>query len=163
MLRRNVLFLLISAVGAALDRRRLLGQAAGLGVTCVVPGRALAVAAAATDRSALLGELRSLLSGPAPPPIAGDDIRAARIDGVLDGLREVNPTAEPGSTASFAPLAPGTWRVAHAPHIAKLSTLVGARFDPIMYLLQGDGIITSHVRYTWLGGTADGWLSTVGR
>lgn len=162
MLRKTMLPLFIAAVGAALDRRGLLGQAASLGVTCVAPGRAIAVAAAATDRITLLGELRSLLSRPTPPPFFGDGARAARIDAVLDGLRAVNPTPQPGSTASFAPLAPGTWRVAHAPHIAKLSTLVGARFDPILYLLQGDGSITSHVKYSWLG-AADGWLSTIGR
>jgi hypothetical protein len=163
MIRKHMLPAFIAAVGAALDRRGLLGQAASLGVTCIAPGRVVAVAAAPTDRMTLLGELRPLLSKPVPPPFFGDDVRAARIDTILDGLRDVNPTPQPGSTASFAPIAPGTWRVAHAPHIAKISTLVGMRFDPILYLLQGDGRITSHVQYSWLGGAAKGWLSTIGK
>lgn len=103
-----------------------------------------------------------LLSVPTAPPIAGGEARVPQIDAVLDRLRDCNPTPEPGLKASFAPLAAGTWRVAFAPHIAKLSSAAGARFDPILYLLRDDGSITSHVRYTWLGFT-DGWLSTVGK
>jgi len=154
------MLLLIAVATAVIDRRALLGRAVSLGAVAVPPRCAVA-AAADGSREELLSELRTLLGTPAPPPIAGGDSRAPRIDAVLDALRERNPTARPGSAASYAPLAPGTWRVAFAPHIAKLSSAAGARFDPILYTLRADGGITSHVRYSWLG-VADGWLSTVG-
>eukprot|EP00933_Yihiella_yeosuensis_P072250 TRINITY_DN805_c0_g2_i1.p1 TRINITY_DN805_c0_g2~~TRINITY_DN805_c0_g2_i1.p1 ORF type:complete len:329 (+),score=24.71 TRINITY_DN805_c0_g2_i1:50-1036(+) len=87
---------------------------------------------------------------------------------ILDKLVLLNPTNQPGAFPGFGPLAAGRWRVAHAPHIAKLSALVGAVFDPILYDLEspdssrGGGPIQSHVRYSLFGGQFRGWLSTDG-
>lgn len=53
----------------------------------------------------------------------------------------------------------GTWRVFCAPHIARLATPVGVRFDPLRYDLSG-GKIRSDVRHR--GIVPDGWLSASG-
>jgi hypothetical protein len=37
----------------------------------------------------------------------------------------------------------GTWEVFHAPHIARLSAALGARFQPIRYTLRGKEIISN--------------------
>lgn len=110
-----------------------------------------------------------LLRHPTPPPIVADATRSARIDAVLDALCALNPTERPGSVEGFSPYAAGTWRVAFAPHIAKLSSLARLRFDPIVYTLDGRGAIESNVRYLLLPpfdqGPAvltSGWLSTRG-
>jgi len=73
----------------------------------------------------------------------------------------VNPTKNPGSTQSFAKIAPGEWNVVYAPHITVLSSLAGGKFDPIIYDMRKNGTIISHARYNFplLG---EGWLSTSG-
>lgn len=120
------------------------------------------------EAAGLKQELLAALRRPSPPPIpdsSGSKARSQAIDDLLDRLCALNPTPRPGSTAAFAPLAEGTWRVAFAPHIAKLSTLAGVTFDPILYKLDGDGNIESNVRYTQKTppfGVHDGWLSTRG-
>lgn len=107
--------------------------------------------------------------------------------GVLDGLNvatkertqmvsdlvEENPTPRPGSQASFAPLATGTWSVVYAPHIytmGKLALLgqsitgstststspaatnkqpevVQSALGPVIYELNSDGTMVSHARF----------------
>ena len=73
-------------------------------------------------------------------------------------LIENNPSTKPGPD-SFV-FGQGEWRVCHAPHIVQLSSALGARFDPIVYRLDGQNIV-SNVRYTHplLG---SGWLSASG-
>lgn len=117
----------------------------------------------ATDEDiiTLKRELLSLLRQPSPPPVVGDPGRSARIDVLLDRLCDLNPTPRPGSSASFVPVATGTWRVVFAPHITKLSALAGLMFDPILYKLDTSGSIESNVRYTGPFGV-NGWLSTRG-
>ena len=54
----------------------------------------------------------------------------------------------------------GVWRVFYAPHIRSLSSLANARFDPILYIIEGTDI-TSNVQYkSPLFGS--GWLNTEG-
>ena len=121
------------------------------------------------QRAQLLNELQQLLREPTPPPIA-DPTRSARIDAILDTLCTLNPTARPGSVDGYRPYAEGTWRVAFAPHISKLSSVARVRFDPIIYRLDPNGRIESNVRYALLPPfdrtpprVASGWLSTLGR
>ena len=147
----------------ALTRRHAL-RSLGVGVATSAATASSASAAAAPPLAgvdALKSELRDLLAAPTPPPIAASDARAGAIDAALDRLCALNPTPRPGSAAAIAPVAPGRWRVAFAPHIAKLSSLAGTRFDPILYNLARDGSIVSNVRYSTLGGFK-GWLSTSG-
>ncbi|KAJ1457029.1 hypothetical protein M885DRAFT_516075 [Pelagophyceae sp. CCMP2097] len=87
------------------------------------------------------------------------------IDSTLDSLAELNPTPQPGAAAGFGAFAQGNWRVAHAPHIAKISKLALTSFPTIEYQLgpcgEAGGAITAHVQYdSKLVGT--GWLSTRG-
>lgn len=92
---------------------------------------------------------------------------------MVTDMTNTNPTPAPGSTKSFASLAPGIWRVVYAPHIATFGIVVSkllsavfslspifARnadtdddnasfslgFDPVYYLLRPDGTMTSHAR-----------------
>lgn len=69
-----------------------------------------------------------------------------------------NPTPMPG--AATLELGQGTWEVFYAPHIARMSSAMGARFEPIRYALDGTAF-TSNVKYSnaVLG---QGWLSAGG-
>lgn len=85
------------------------------------------------------------------------DLNAQLKPAVAD-LIERNPSTKPGPE-SFV-FGQGEWRVFHAPHIVQLSGALGARFDPIVYRLDGQKIV-SNVRYKHplLG---SGWLSASG-
>eukprot|EP00316_Scyphosphaera_apsteinii_P016583 CAMPEP_0119343244 /NCGR_PEP_ID=MMETSP1333-20130426/106343_1 /TAXON_ID=418940 /ORGANISM="Scyphosphaera apsteinii, Strain RCC1455" /LENGTH=203 /DNA_ID=CAMNT_0007355625 /DNA_START=271 /DNA_END=879 /DNA_ORIENTATION=+ len=114
-------------------------------------------------RIELLSKISEALRTPTLPPVRADDMmRLELLDSLLDQLCCLNPTIQPGSTRSFAPIATGRWRVAFAPHIIKLSALGYVTFDPILYVLNAQGGIESNVQYKWLGGV-HGWLSTRGR
>jgi len=173
--RSAAIVLLLPATSALLlsptsTRRAVLRDAAALTLAPfaanaepTAPRRTTQPRCAEDAREERIADLVTLLSTPAPPPVAASDAaRSDSIDALLDALCPLNPTPRPGSTEGFAPLAAGRWRVAFAPHIAKLSALGGVRFDPIIYALRPDGSIESNVRYTWLGGLS-GWLSTRGR
>ncbi|KAI3431404.1 hypothetical protein D9Q98_004457 [Chlorella vulgaris] len=80
------------------------------------------------------------------------------LSAAVAGLVANNPSPQPGPDSLTQ--GQGTWEVFHAPHIARLSSALGARFQPIRYTLRGDEII-SNVRYQHpLLGT--GWLSASG-
>jgi hypothetical protein len=55
---------------------------------------------------------------------------------------------------------PAIAQVFHAPHIARMSAALSTKFEPILYILQGDEII-SNVQFNnpLLG---SGWLSAAG-
>lgn len=76
-------------------------------------------------------------------------------------LTKENPVEAPGSTASFAPLAVGTWRIVYAPHIYTMGRLFQGSFDPVLYSMKPGGKMTSHAKYNFpiLG---SGWLSVSG-
>jgi hypothetical protein len=79
----------------------------------------------------------------------------------VNALAALNPTPNPGLEMSFRSAAPGSWRVAYAPHIRRLSSVLGTRFDPIRYILSGDGGVVSNVKYdSSIFGR--GWLSASG-
>lgn len=81
---------------------------------------------------------------------------------LVKSLCEENPTTKPGSTKSFSPFAPGTWRIIYAPHISTMAKLGGGgSFDPVYYILRPDGTMTSHAKYRFpfIG---QGWLSVSG-
>ena len=164
MLTRTCVLLVLSLADAlTLPRRAALSLAAAAAVRTGPPARCVAATGAVRSREQVLEDIVLALRTPTLPPVgASEDSRLERLDGLLDELCLLNPTPKPGSTAGFAPLAAGRWRVAFAPHIIKLSSLGAARFDPIYYRLDGSGGIESNVQYTWLGGV-QGWLSTRGR
>jgi len=122
----------------------------------------------AVDRSGLLQDLRKELQQERQRTGTTVPSSSSEIEVILDRLVRLNPTSSPGAFQGFGGVAEGRWRVAHAPHIAKTSGLVGAVFDPIFYdlsppdKLRGGGDIQSHVRYSLLGGNVKGWLSTSG-
>lgn len=161
MLRTYLLAALsVSSDALTLPRRAALGLAAATAVRTGPPARC--VAASPRTREQVLEDISLELRTPTLPPVgASENSRLERLDGLLDELCLLNPTPKPGSTAGFAPLAAGRWRVAFAPHIIKLSSLGAVHFDPIYYLLDGSGGIESNVQYKWLGGV-QGWLSTRG-
>mmetsp|Transcript_56003 Transcript_56003/g.121918 ORF Transcript_56003/g.121918 Transcript_56003/m.121918 type:complete len:290 (+) Transcript_56003:206-1075(+) len=137
---------------------------------CHVPNRmhpiSLRTGSASSTREQLLAELQKLLFLPTPPPVkSAETQRSQRLDEVLDELKALNPTANPGSAEGFAPFACGVWRVAFAPHIAKMSEIGSVTFDPILYDLRADGTIISHVQYCFRSPVVNeqGWLSTSGR
>lgn len=70
-----------------------------------------------------------------------------------------NPTPSPGNES--VALGQGTWQVFYAPHISRMSSVLGTRFQPIQYRLTGDSLV-SNVRYSnaLLG---EGWLSAGGK
>ena len=81
---------------------------------------------------------------------------------LLDTMTNFNPTEKPGSTSSFLPIAPGTWKIVYAPHISTLSGLINGSFNPVIYDMKKDGMtIVSHAKYNFpiLG---EGWLSVSG-
>ena len=80
------------------------------------------------------------------------------LKGDIQELIASNPSETPGP-ASLT-LGQGQWQVFHAPHIVNLSSSFGARFDPILYRLDGNKLY-SNVRYSHpvLG---SGWLSASG-
>lgn len=148
-------------------RRQALGEAlsgaVAFAITAATGGAAAEAATGASDteRNRLKVELGAALRQPSPPPVASGSAREAAVNALLDqleGLRD--PTNEEG--AGFGAMATGSWRVAFAPHIAKLSGLAGAAFDPILYELDArTGGIESHVQYN-APFRAKGWLSTRG-
>ncbi|PNH12857.1 hypothetical protein TSOC_000219 [Tetrabaena socialis] len=69
-----------------------------------------------------------------------------------------NPTAQPGSES--VALGQGTWQVFYAPHIARMSSALGTKFDPIQYRLSGS-MLVSNVRFS-NSVIGDGWLSAGG-
>lgn len=52
----------------------------------------------------------------------------------------------PGLNTTFSRVAPGTWTVIYAPHIANGAKFFGGKFE-VQYILYDDGSITSHARY----------------
>ncbi|CAK0798784.1 unnamed protein product, partial [Prorocentrum cordatum] len=148
-----------------LRRSALTSLAAGAAVASGgVGGASAEEAGRAQLREALRRELSQAFSGGGQRPSSSD-----AVEGALDQLVRLNPTSRPGAIEGFAAFAAGRWRVAHAPHIGKLSGLLGSTFDPILYDLavpvteRGGGAIQSHVGYSALGGLFQGWLSTAGR
>lgn len=148
------------AAAAGECRRRGFLVSTGLGAITSAVSPAVAADTTSALREELFAELKA---GGGTVPSS-----SARIDAILDKLVPLNPTPRPGTVQGFGSLSAGLWRVAHAPHIAKLSGLVGSVFDPILYDLaaptvsRGGGDIQSHVRYSLLGGVLKGWLSTSG-
>lgn len=67
----------------------------------------------------------------------------------------------PGSLASFASVAPGTWRVVYAPHMTTMAGLARGRFS-VQYTLEEDGTIISHARYNFPLFNLYGYLSVSG-
>lgn len=92
-------------------------------------------------KAKLLSKLRE------PKQIGGESAEDRSIEHLVDELCKLNPTKTGLSSQATASLAPGTWRVAHAPHIQRLSSVMGTFFDPITYVLREDGTISSYVRY----------------
>lgn len=76
-------------------------------------------------------------------------------------MTKENPVEAPGSTSSFAPLAEGTWRIVYAPHIDIMGRIFQGKFDPVYYIMNANGEMTSHARYNFpiIG---SGWLSVSG-
>jgi hypothetical protein len=93
-------------------------------------------------------------------PTGMNDATKTRTDLVKDMTLE-NPTISPGSTKSFSSFAAGTWRIVYAPHISTMGKLAQVRFDPVLYMLEPSGEMTSHARYDFpvIG---SGWLSVSG-
>ena len=69
------------------------------------------------------------------------------------------PASQPLGTQSLS-LGQGEWTVFFAPHIVAGASAVGAKFDPILYRLDGNKIV-SNVRYQ-LPLLGSGWLSAAG-
>ncbi|GAX77557.1 hypothetical protein CEUSTIGMA_g5001.t1 [Chlamydomonas eustigma] len=70
------------------------------------------------------------------------------------------PISRDELAAKAFPLGQGTWKVFHAPHISRISSVLGAKFDPILYKLEGDKL-SSYVKYSHpLVGM--GWLNAAG-
>lgn len=103
-----------------------------------------------------------------------NDITEERTN-LLSNLIKTNPILLPGSTESFATIAPGVWKVIYAPHIKTfnniLTKLSGNKvlrgFDPIIYDMKLDndkeGIIVSHAKYNNIPfGIGSGYLSVSG-
>lgn len=83
-----------------------------------------------------------------------DGILGASIDDLLAEATDKNKIFNPENVA-------GTWRVVHAPHLAFLSNIVLAKFNPIEYHLSTDGKMASSVRYnSFIAGY--GWFCTSG-
>lgn len=80
---------------------------------------------------------------------------------LVKALTLENPTPQPGSVTGFAPVAVGTWKIVYAPHISTMGSLAGGSFDPVLYKMGPNGIMTSHARYT-LPLLGSGWLSVSG-
>jgi len=168
--RLSFVWLLAPSLGfsAACSRRAwLAGTCVALGSPRSALSLGEAIADAPSAREAALAQLRGILLSPAPPPLLNSEVeRTVALDKLLDELRQLNPTPRPGSVQGFERLAPGSWRVAFAPHITKLSAVASTTFDPIRYVLEPGGSIVSHVAYhvrvPFLP-TANGWLSTSGR
>lgn len=91
------------------------------------------------------------------PLLSPERRHAAAIDAIIDQLQ--NPTRDPALGAK-GQLAAGSWHVVHAPHIDRLSSLLGAHFD-ITYSFDAGDRIRSSVKYTGklLG---EGFLSAEG-
>jgi hypothetical protein len=85
------------------------------------------------------------------------DIIGAEQEEVIATLSLDNP----GLNTTFSRVAPGTWNVVYAPHIANGAKVFGGKFD-VQYNLYTNGSITSHARYEFpiLG---SGYLSVSGR
>lgn len=80
---------------------------------------------------------------------------------LVAAMTMANPTPKPGSTASFTPLATGTWTIVYAPHISTMGNLLFGSFNPVYYILEKDGTMTSHAKFEFpLIGS--GWLSVSG-
>mmetsp|Transcript_19887 Transcript_19887/g.30291 ORF Transcript_19887/g.30291 Transcript_19887/m.30291 type:complete len:224 (+) Transcript_19887:40-711(+) len=75
-------------------------------------------------------------------------------DQILDDLCQLSP-ALPDTALD------GRWRVAYAPHISKLGSVLFTNFDQIIYDIGPQNQITSHVHYSTIG-NHEGWLSTRG-
>lgn len=67
----------------------------------------------------------------------------------------------PGLNTTFSRVAPGTWNVVYAPHIANGAKVFGGKFD-VQYNLYTNGSITSHARYDFPI-VGSGYLSVSGR
>jgi hypothetical protein len=121
--------------------------------TFLAQSDAVSVAASSpTSKQSLLNELDDPKAFNKATPERSELVRLLTLD---------NPTPNPGSTESFAPLAVGEWRIVYAPHIYTAGKLIGGSFDPVYYTLKQGGIMTSHARYNFpfIG---SGWLSVSG-
>mmetsp|Transcript_41322 Transcript_41322/g.83413 ORF Transcript_41322/g.83413 Transcript_41322/m.83413 type:complete len:342 (-) Transcript_41322:293-1318(-) len=160
----------------AFTRRSLLGgMIFGVGALARAPSVVAAVgsggegdAAAATDSAMVMAaQQRKLLkeelfSRLASPEGSKDE---ASLDALVNQLSAVNPTINPGLQASFESVAAsGSWRVAYAPHIRRISNVFRTTFDPIRYVLDtSDGTVVSNVGYdSKLIFNFKGWLSASG-
>lgn len=74
--------------------------------------------------------------------------------------RLITSRTDPTPAATTFTLGQGTWEVFYAPHIANLSSALGARFQPIRYVLTGDSLF-SYVRYQHPL-LDQGWLNAAG-
>eukprot|EP00897_Mesotaenium_endlicherianum_P004742 jgi/Mesen1/4296/ME000022S03585 len=93
-----------------------------------------------------------------PSTLYSSEAIRKRLDAAVSELIESNTTEQPGKASPK--LGQGTWEVFYAPHISRMSSVMGVQFDPIRYVLEGD-VISSNVQYSapLLG---SGWLSAAG-
>jgi len=78
---------------------------------------------------------------------------------IVEEIVLYNPTPKPADAA--VQLGQGTWEVFSAPHITKLLSSVGIRFEPVRFTLDGTHI-SSNVKFRAPLGV-EGWLSAAGR
>lgn len=70
----------------------------------------------------------------------------------------------PGSLASFLPVAPGTWKVVYAPHMTTIAKLAGGLDLDVEYILHADQTIESHAKFSSLPlGIKSVYLSVSGK
>ena len=93
--------------------------------------------------------------------LRGSGADDATINVIIKNLIDNNPTKQGLDSNDTLGLAPGTWRVEHAPHIRTLANLAFTQFDPIEYHLESDGSIRSTVKYSNLV-LGEGWLGAAG-
>lgn len=62
----------------------------------------------------------------------------------------------PGLWESMQPVAAGNWKVIYAPHMSTIASLAGGGDLNVQYLLNGDGTLQSHARFSnfwWIPGS----------
>jgi len=84
---------------------------------------------------------------------------SADIDEYVSKLESSNPTASPGLSKNYEPLAKGLWQVAYAPHIRILERVLRTKFQ-VSYCLDGQGYLKSNVKFT--NAFVSGWLNAQG-
>ena len=71
----------------------------------------------------------------------------------------------PGLWESMQPVASGDWRVIYAPHMTTIAKLVGGGNLEVQYLLNGDGTLSSHAKFSeffWIPNNEKLYLSVSG-